>query len=61
LKKSTEKNKKEKLSEDWLYAAEKLEKSLGSPVKIKKRKKNNLLTIELDSFDKLEEIIEKLN
>ncbi len=64
LKNPVQKKKKEKknnLSEDWLSAAEKLEKSLGSPVKIKQRKKNNLLTIEIDSLEKLENIINKLN
>ncbi|RQD75904.1 MAG: chromosome partitioning protein ParB, partial [Halanaerobium sp. MSAO_Bac5] len=65
LKNPTHKNKKKaknsELSQEWTTAAEKIAESLGSKVKIKSRKKNKLLTIEIESIEKLEEIIAKLN
>ena len=65
LKNPTHKNKKKakssELSKEWTTAAEKIAASLGSNVKIKSRKKNKLLTIEIESIEKLEEIIAKLN
>ncbi|MCC3144716.1 ParB/RepB/Spo0J family partition protein [Halanaerobium sp. Z-7514] len=65
LKNLTHKNKKKakssELSKEWTTAAEKIAASLGSNVKIKSRKKNKLLTIEIESIEKLEEIIAKLN
>lgn len=60
LKDQKEKKEKKELNSAWKQAAAKLEKNLGTKVKIKQRKKNNLLTIELDSVDKLNELVEKL-
>ena len=60
LKDQKEKKEKKELNSDWKQAAAKLEKNLGTKVKIKQRKKNNLLTIELASVDKLNELVEKL-
>jgi ParB family chromosome partitioning protein len=60
FKEKKEKKKKEELGQIWQQAASELEKKLKTKVKIKKRKKNNLLTIELDSVDKLNELLEKL-
>ncbi|TDO73725.1 ParB family chromosome partitioning protein [Halanaerobium saccharolyticum] len=60
LKGKEKKEKKPELDQVWQQAASELEKNLGTKVKIKQRKKNNLLTIELDSLDKLKELVEKL-
>jgi ParB family chromosome partitioning protein len=60
LKDKAKKKKKSGLPQDWQQAASKLEKKLGTKVKIKQRKKNNLLTIELDSVESLNELVEKL-
>lgn len=60
LKDKAKKKEKAELDQAWQQAAAELEKSLGTKVKIKSRKKNNLLTIELDSVDKLNELVEKL-
>jgi ParB family chromosome partitioning protein len=54
------KKQEKKLDQVWQQAAAELEKNLGTKVKIKQRQKNNLLTIELDSVDKLNELVEKL-
>lgn len=58
-----DKKKKEKtaeLDQAWQQAAAELENNLGTKVKIKQRKKNNLLTIEIDSVDRLKELVKKL-
>ena len=60
LDKKKKKKKKEKLSSVWKDAEKKLENNLGTKVKIKKRKKNNLLTIEIDDIKQLNKIINKL-
>lgn len=60
LKGKEKKEKKAELDQAWQQAASELEKNLGTKVKIKQRKKNNLLTIELDSVDKLKELVKKL-
>lgn len=61
LKKEDKKKEKKDLPAEWQNAAVKLEENLGTRVKIKQRKKNNLLTIELNSIEKLNELVEKLN
>ncbi|PUU95061.1 MAG: chromosome partitioning protein, ParB family [Halanaerobium sp.] len=60
LKDKEKKKEKEELPQVWQQAAAELEKKLGTKVKIKQRKKNNLLTIELDSVDRLNELVKKL-
>lgn len=60
LKNKEKKEEKVELDQAWQQAAAELEKNLGTKVKIKQRKKNNLLTIELDSVDKLNELVKKL-
>jgi len=55
------KNKKQELEPIWQEAAVELEKKLKTKVNIKKRKKNNLLTIEIDSIEKLNDLLDKLN
>jgi len=60
LKDKKKKKQKEELDQEWKNAAAQLESNLGTKVKIKQRQKNNLLTIEIDSFEKLKELIEKL-
>ena len=60
LKDKKKKKEKAELDQAWKQAAAELEKNLGSKVKIKQRQKNNLLTIELESVDKLNELVEKL-
>jgi ParB family chromosome partitioning protein len=55
------KNIKQELEPIWQEAAVELEKKLKTKVKIKKRKKNNLLTIEIDSIEKLNDLLDKLN
>jgi ParB family chromosome partitioning protein len=60
LKDKEKKKEKEELPQAWQQAAAELEKKLGTKVKIKQRKKNNLLTIELDSVDRLNELVKKL-
>ena len=60
LKDKEKKKEKEELPQAWQQAAAELEQKLGTKVKIKQRKKNNLLTIELDSVDRLNELVEKL-
>ncbi len=60
LKDRKENKEKTELGQAWQRGAAELEKKLKTRVKIKKRKKNNLLTIELDSVDKLNELVEKL-
>lgn len=60
LKDKEKKKEKAELDQAWQKAAAELEKKLGTKVKIKQRKKNNLLTIELDSVDKLNELVKKL-
>ena len=60
LKGREKKEEKPELDQVWQQAVLELEKKLGTKVKIKQRKKNNLLTIELDSVDKLKELVEKL-
>ncbi len=60
LKDKEKKKEKAELDKSWQQAAAELEKNLGTRVKIKQRKKSNLLTIELDSVDKLKELVEKL-
>ncbi len=60
LKDRKEKKEKVELGQAWQQGVAELEKNLKTRVKIKKRKKNNLLTIELDSVDKLNELLEKL-
>ena len=59
-KKQDKKKKKKELAPDWEKAASELEKNLGTKVKIKQRQKNNLLTIEIDSVEKLNELVERL-
>ncbi|ADQ15786.1 ParB/RepB/Spo0J family partition protein [Halanaerobium hydrogeniformans] len=59
--KNKNKSKTKELPKEWVAAVEKIAASLGSNVKIKSRKKNKLLTIEIESLEKLEEIIAKLN
>lgn len=61
LKKEEKNNDKKELPAEWQSAAVKLEENLGTRVKIKQRKKNNLLTIELESIEKLNELVEKLD
>ena len=60
LKDKEKKKEKEELPQVWQQAAAELEKKLGTKVNIKQRKKNNLLTIELDSVDRLNELVKKL-
>ncbi|MEC9489461.1 MAG: ParB/RepB/Spo0J family partition protein, partial [Halanaerobiales bacterium] len=60
LKGKEKKEEKTELDQVWQQAASELEKNLGTRVKIKQRKKNNLLTIELDSLDQLNELVKKL-
>ena len=60
LKDKKKKKEKTELNQAWKQGAAELEKNLGTKVKIKQRQKNNLLTIELDSVDKLNELVEKL-
>ena len=60
LKDKEKKKEKKELDQAWQQAASELEKNLGAKVKIKQRQKNNLLTIELDSVEKLKELVEKL-
>jgi len=60
LKDRKEKKEKAELGQAWQQGAAELEKNLQTKVKIKQRKKNNLLTIELESVDKLNELVEKL-
>lgn len=60
LKDKEKKKEKKELDQAWQQAASELEKNLGTKVKIKQRQKNNLLTIELDSVEKLKELVEKL-
>lgn len=60
LKDKKKKKKEKKLDQVWQQAAAELEEKLGTKVKIKQRQKNNLLTIELNSVDKLNELVEKL-
>lgn len=60
LKDREKKKEKKELPQAWQQAAAELEKKLGTKVKIKQRKKNNLLTIELDSVDSLNELVKKL-
>lgn len=60
LKDKEKKKEKEELPQAWQQAAAELEQKLGTKVKIKQRKKNNLLTIELDSVDRLNELVKKL-
>lgn len=64
LKKPLAKNKKTKkknqLEPDWEQAASELEDNLGKRVKIKQRKNNNLLTIEIDNLAELKKIVKKL-
>ena len=55
------KKKKEELEPVWQEAAVELEKKLKTKVNIKKRKKNKLLTIEIDSIEKLNDLLDKLN
>ncbi|SFL88215.1 ParB/RepB/Spo0J family partition protein [Halanaerobium salsuginis] len=56
---TTNKNKQAKaLSANWQQAAEKLSQNIGMKVSIKQRQKNNLLTIEIDSLEKLEQLID---
>ena len=57
LKDKKKKKKDKDLSKEWLQTAEKIAENLGSRVKIKKRKKNKLLTIEIDSLEKLKSIL----
>ncbi|RCW41456.1 ParB family chromosome partitioning protein [Halanaerobium sp. MA284_MarDTE_T2] len=53
--------RKEKLPQEWQEAARVLSEKLGSTVKIKQKKRNNLLMIEIDSIDKIKNIIKKLS
>ncbi|MGM0602891.1 MAG: ParB/RepB/Spo0J family partition protein [Bacillota bacterium] len=53
--------KKRELPEEWKQAAKNLSDKLGSKVKIKQKKKNNVLMIEIDSIDKMREMIKKLS
>jgi ParB family chromosome partitioning protein len=55
------KNKKEELEPAWQKAVVELEKKLNTKVKIKQRKKNKLLTIEVDNIEKLNDLLDKLN
>lgn len=55
------KQKKEELKPVWQKAAVELEKKLNTKVKIKQRKKNKLLTIEIDNIEKLNELLDKLS
>lgn len=55
------KEKKNQLSSAWKNAEAKLEKNLGAKVRIKRRKKNNLVTIEINDLAKLNEMIDKLS
>ena len=61
FKNEKKKKKKEELGPVWQEAAFKLENKLNTKVNIKKRKKNNLLTIEIDSIEKLNDLLDKLN
>jgi ParB family chromosome partitioning protein len=56
-----EKNQKEELEPAWQKAVVELEKKLNTKVKIKQRKKNKLLTIEVDNIEKLNDLLDKLN
>lgn len=60
FKEGKKEKEKEGLAPVWKNAELKLEKQLGTKVRIKKRKKNNLLTIEINNIAKLNELIEKL-
>lgn len=59
--KKEKKEKSKELNAAWREAAVELGKKLETKVKIKKHQKNKLLTIELDSIEKLQKIIKKLN
>ncbi|SIR49263.1 ParB/RepB/Spo0J family partition protein [Halanaerobium kushneri] len=60
LKDKEKKKESSELSPIWQQAAEELGKKLGTKVKIKQRKKNNLLTIEIDSVEKLNNLMKKI-
>ncbi|HKL74932.1 MAG TPA: ParB/RepB/Spo0J family partition protein [Halanaerobiales bacterium] len=66
IKKSKEKKKKnssktkEKLDEKWEKARELLSKTLGTKIKIAKRKKKKVITIECDDYKDMEKLIEKI-
>ncbi|KXS50383.1 ParB/RepB/Spo0J family partition protein [Halanaerobium congolense] len=60
FKNQKNKQKKEELEPIWQEAAAELEKKLKTKVKIKKRKKNNLIQIEIESIEKLNDLLEKL-
>jgi ParB family chromosome partitioning protein len=60
LKDKEKKKESNELSPIWQQAAEELGKKLGTKVKIKQRKKNNLLTIEIDSVEKLNNLMKKI-
>lgn len=55
------KKQKEELEPAWQNAVVKLEKKLKTKVKIKQRKKNKLLTIEIDNIEKLNNLLDKLS
>lgn len=61
LAQKKENKKQEELTAAWKKAEAELEKSLQTKVRIKKRKKNNLLTIEIDNLEKLNQLIKKLS
>ncbi len=52
---------KKKLTPEWKEAVRNLSEKLGSTVKIKQRKKNNVLMIEIDNIDKIKKMIKKLS
>ncbi|RCW52178.1 ParB/RepB/Spo0J family partition protein [Halanaerobium sp. ST460_2HS_T2] len=60
LKNKEKKKESSELSPIWQQAAEELGEKLGTKVKIKQRKKNNLLTIEIDSVEKLNNLMKKI-
>lgn len=61
FQKEEKSNKKTELENFWKEAETKLAAALKTKVKIKSRKKNNLLTIEIENEEQLEKILDKLN
>lgn len=58
---STKQKKQEKLDPKWKEAQKELAQSFGTKVKINKRKKKKVITIECDNFSAVENILSKIN
>ena len=59
-KKKNKSKAKNELDEKWEKAKEILSKTLGTKIKIAKRKKKKVITIECENYDDVEKIIEKI-